>query len=184
MATHSKSPAADHLMTEAEYLALPETMTKTELFDGELVRQPSPGGEHQHSVGRLHLLLANWAATAMPRAEVWLSPLDVKFAPGRILQPDLLVFLEPLVRPVRMPIDRVPDLCIEVVSTRRVYDRVTKRLAYGEAGVRDYWTVVQALGFIERWTGSHLAMREECRDRLMTPLLPGFELDVMALLAE
>ena len=82
-----------------------------------------------------------------------------------------------------MPIERIPDLCIEVVSTRRVYDRVTKRLAYAKAGVAEYWTVVQDLGFVERWTGPHLAVREKLRERLVTPLLPGFVLDVHALLA-
>ena len=168
-------------MTEAEFLSLPETMTKTELFDGELVCEPSPGAEHQGSVGSLHVILAAWAAAQSPKWEVWLSPLDVRFAPGRILQPDLLVFEGPLVRPVKMPIERIPDLCIEIVSSRRVYDRVTKRLAYAEAGVTEYWTVVKDLGFVERWTAPRLATREEVRDRLTTPLLPGLEVDVQAL---
>jgi Uma2 family endonuclease len=120
----------------------------------------------------------------VPCCEVCLSPLDVRFAPGRILQPDLLLFKEPLARPVTMPIDRIPELCIEIVATQRVYDRVTKRLACAEAGVKEYWTVVQDLGFVERWTGQGLGAREELRDTLVTPLLPGFELDVKALLAE
>ena len=169
-------------MTEAEFFALPVTKTKTELFDGELICEPSPGFGHQDQVGRLYLLLATWAATHAPGCDVCLAPLDVRFARGRILQPDLLLFREPLARPVAMPIERIPDLCIEIVSTRRVYDRVTKRLAYAEAGVREYWTVVQDLGFVERWTGPRLAIREELRDRLVTSLLPGFELDVQALL--
>ena len=170
-------------MTEEEFFALPVTMTKTELFDGELVREPSPGFGHQDLVGRLFMALSAWAAGHVPPAQACLSPLDVRLAPGRILQPDLFVYLEPLARPVKMPIERMPDLCIEVVSTRRVYDRVTKRLAYAEAGVKEYWTVVHALGFVERWTGPGLSLREELRDRLTTPLLPGFESDVAALLA-
>jgi Uma2 family endonuclease len=184
MATSSESTITNRLMSEAEFLRLPETKTKTELLDGELVCEPSPGDGHQDRLGRLYLSLAAWAASQSPKCTVRLSPLDVRFAPGRILQPDLLVFREPLVRPVKMPIDRIPDLCIEIVSTRRVYDRVTKRLAYAEAGVPEYWTVVHDLGFVERWTGKGLATREELRDRLVTPLLPGFELDVNALLAD
>ena len=170
-------------MTEEAFLALPETMTKTELLDGELVREPSPGDTHQDLVGRFYLELCAWAGTRTPRPSVRLSPLDVRFSPGRILQPDLLVFIEPLVRPVRMPIERVPDLCVEVVSTRRLYDRVTKRLAYAEGGVGEYWTVLPRLGFVERWTGAGLSRREELRERLVTPLLPGFDLDVAALLS-
>lgn len=80
-----------------------------------------------------------------------------------------------------MPIERIPDLCFEIVSSRRVYDRVTKRLAYAEVGVTEYWTVVKDLGFVERWTAPRLTTREEVRDRLTTPLLPGLELDVQAL---
>ena len=171
-------------MTEAEFLALPETMTKTELFDGELVCEPSPGFGHQDLVGRLLFLMSSWAAGRVPPVQICLSPLDVRLAPGRILQPDLFLYLEPLARPVSMPITRVPDLCIEVVSRRRLYDRVTKRLAYAEAGVREYWTVVPALGFVERWTGPALATREECRVALTTTLLPDLTLDVAAILAD
>ena len=170
------------LMTEDEFLALPVTKTKTELLDGELLREPSPGFGHQHEVGCVFLALSTWAATQAPRPDVCVSPLDVRFAPGRILQPDALVFLQPLARPVRMPIDRIPDLCVEMVSTRRSYDRVTKRLAYGEAGVAEYWAVIPELGFLERFHGPGLRLREELRDHLTTPLLPGFELNVKTLL--
>ena len=150
------------LMTEDEFLALPVTMTKTELLDGELLREPSPGFGHQHEVGRVFLVLSTWADAQAPRPDVCVSPLDVRFAPSRILQPDVFVFLQPLARPVRMPIDRIPDLCVEMVSIEigsrgRSYDRVTKRLAYGEAGVAEYWALIPELGFLERFHGPGLA---------------------------
>ena len=36
---------------------------------------------------------------------------------------------------------------------------------------------------VERWTGPGLATREEYREVLVTPLLPGFALDVAKLFA-
>ena len=53
---------------------------------------------------------------------------------------------------------------------------------YAEAGVRELWTVVRKTQIVERWTGPGLATREECRESLATPLLPGCELEVAALL--
>jgi Uma2 family endonuclease len=171
------------LMTEEEFLLLPETKLKVELFDGEVVREDSPSADHQGIVGELFFALEEAARARTPPAQVWLSPLDVRFAAQRILQPDLLVYRTPLVRPIKMPLTTVPDLCIEVVSTNRLYDRVTKRLAYAQAGVAEYWTVMKSERMVERWTGQNLATREELRDRLTTPMLPSLSVDIVALLA-
>jgi Uma2 family endonuclease len=81
------------------------------------------------------------------------------------------------------PLDRVPELCVEVLSTDRTHDRVTKRLLYAASDVREYW-VVEPSGLIERWSGPGLAQAEEVREILTTPLLPGFSLDLAALFAE
>lgn len=172
------------LWTEAEFLSLPETTRKTELLDGEVISEPSAEFGHQARLKDLACLLDAWAAAQRPRPDVCVAPLDVRFAPGRILQPDIFVYLQPMSRPVRMPLTAIPDLCVEIVSRDRVYDRVTKRQVYGEAGVREYWTVVAQLGFVERWTGPALATRQEFRDALSTPLLPGFTLDVTRLMKE
>lgn len=172
------------MWSEEDFLALPETSRRVELLDGELVREPSATFGHQERVSQLVASLRRWAAGRSPRPDIGLSPLDVRLAPGRILQPDVFVHLAPLPRPVQMPIETVPDLCIEVVSRNRVYDRVTKREVYAGAGVREYWTVVAELGFVERWTGPRLREREEVRDRLVSALLPAFELDVVDLLRE
>lgn len=172
------------LWTEDDFLALPETTRKTELLDGELIREPSADFGHQARCRLLTRRLEDWAATRQPRPDVCQAALDVRFAPGRILQPDVFVYLEPMPRPVRMPLASIPDLCVEIVSTERVYDRVTKRQIYATAGVREYWTVLQDLGIVERWTGVSLATRDEIRGTLATPLLPGFTLEVAELLAD
>ena len=182
MSGSDKPHRPSDLVTEDEFLALPETLEKTELIDGVIVREPSPGFGHQSAMLSLAVGLRAWAATRTPQPDVCVSPLDVRFARGRILQPDAFVFLSPLERPVLMPIARIPDLCIEVISGRPVYDRTTKRLLYAEAGVRELWTVRQGGNpLLERWTGPHLEERHEAADAFSSPLLPGFTLDITSL---
>ena len=165
-------------MTEAEFLRLAVTLTKVELVDGLVVREPAPGGPHQDVVLKLALALGGWANARPGVAYVGLNPYDIRFAPGRILQPDMFVILGHVDVPTRGPLERIPDLCIEVVS-RRKYDRVTKRGIYAEAGVREYWTVEDRA--VHRWTGPGLEKCEVVTGMLTCPLLPGFELDVASL---
>ena len=174
--------ALQPLVSEAEYLQLPETTQTTELVDGELILAPNPSFWHQEVLGRLMTALRTWVATGTRQVTVAQAPLDVRFGPGRILQPDGMVFLTPLAPNVEMPIARVPELCIEVLSSNRAYDRLTKRYLYAEAGVTEYW-LVDPRGWVERRTGPGLSIESEVRDRLATPLLPDFELDVPELLA-
>jgi Uma2 family endonuclease len=110
------------------------------------------------------------------------SPLDVRFAPGRILQPDAFVIFGRVAPSHQGPIDRIPALCVEVLSDNRLYDRVTKRLLYAVAGVKELWVVDPERG-VERWTGKGLASNAMVSGRLQTPLLPGFALDVRRLVA-
>ncbi|HEY4184461.1 MAG TPA: Uma2 family endonuclease [Polyangia bacterium] len=109
--------------------------------------------------------------------------LDVRFAPDRILQPDAMVFLTRLLREQQGPIDRIPELCVAVLSSDRAYDRITKRLLYAAAGVQEYW-VVDPNAFVERWTGPGLAREELLRETLATERLPGFSLDLPLLFAD
>jgi Uma2 family endonuclease len=173
--------SARALVSEQEFLSMPESMRPAELIDGEVILAPSPSIWHQGVLMRLVFALQTWAATRSSPITIMQAPLDIRFAPGRILQPDAMVFLTTLSLDVAMPLERVPDLCIEVLSNNRVYDRVTKRLIYAEAGVAEYWLVDPA-GVIEKRTGQGLGRVQECEDRLTSELLPGFELDVAGLL--
>jgi Uma2 family endonuclease len=179
---HDMSAKPSTLVTEAEFLALPVTMTRCELLDGEVIVAPAPSTRHQVLVRRLVTVLEDWAQACQPSPFVGLAPTDVRFADGRILQPDVFVVLGPVNDTEPGPVTAIPDLCVEVLSRDRVYDRVTKRMVYGESGVRELWTIDPA-GLVERWTGEGLRTREEVETRLVTPLLPGFELDLTSLFA-
>lgn len=166
---------------EREFLSLPESTCPAELVDGEVILAPSPSFWHQEVLSRLVVALRAWAATSPNPVTIVQAPFDVRFASGRILQPDAMVFLAPLARDVASPLDRIPDLCIEVLSTNRAYDRVMKRFIYAEAGVAEYW-IVDPAGLVERCSGPGLVRAQELEDRLTSELLPGFELSVTALL--
>lgn len=165
------------LVSEAEFLALPESTDKIELLDGEVIVSPSPTFWHHEVLQRLVFSLRHWAMQVGARVTIGQAPLDVRFQQGRILQPDAFVILDVVGRDQVGPLSRVPEICIEVLSTDRVYDRVTRRMIYAQAGVQDYW-VVEPAGLIERFSGPNLAQVEELRGHLTTPLLGGYDLDL------
>ena len=165
------------LVSESDFLALPESMRPAELVDGEVVMPPSPSFWPQEMLGRVVAALRTWSATAPIPVTVAQAPLDVRFAAGRILQPDAMVFLTKLDRQAPSPLERIPEVCIEVLSSNRTYDRITKRFLYAEAGVQEYW-IVDPSGFVERRWGPALARSEDLTDWVRSPLLPGLEVDL------
>ena len=167
-------------VTEVEFLALPESMDHIELIDGQVILSPAPTVDHQETLIRVAIALRQWAGVQSEPHYVGLSPLDIRFAAERILQPDVFVLRGPRPRGHKGPLDIVPFLCVEVLSGNRVYDRVAKRFVYSAAAVEEYWTVDPG-GVFERWTGPGLQTREVVTERLTSPRLPGFELDVAAL---
>lgn len=176
------SIAARSRVSEAEFLSLPESLEHVELIDGEVIVAPSPAYWHQEILRRVVFSLGRWAE-GRPDLTIAQAPLDVRFAPGRILQPDAMIFLTKIERGQTGPIDRIPDICIEVLSSNSAYDRVTKRFVYAAAGVREYW-VVDPGGFVERWSGPDLSRCETIADRLASALLPAFDLDVAKLFSD
>lgn len=176
------STAARSRVSEAEFLSLPESLEHVELIDGEVIVAPSPAFWHQEILRRLVLALGRSSDTRTG-VTIAQAPLDVRFAPGRILQPDAMVFMSKLELRQAGPIDLVPEICVEVLSSNGAYDRVTKRFIYAAAGVSEYW-VVDPGGFIERWSSPGLSRTETLADRLTSPLLPGFDLDVARLFAD
>jgi Uma2 family endonuclease len=175
-------PAPAYVSEEA-FLALPETTDKVELVDGEVIVPPSPSFYHQEVVGRLGAELRQWAKEQAQPITIGQAPLDVRFAPGRILQPDLFVLFARVPFDHAGPLDVIPELCIEVISGRPSYDRFTKRVIYAEAGVQELWTIEPGM-FVERWTGEGLRQVEKLDTSLDSDLLPGFSVTIASLFAQ
>lgn len=169
--------AARALVSETEFNALPESNQRIELVDGEVIVAPSPGYRHQEVLTRIVMALRSWVEANRAAVSVVQAPLDIRFGPGRILQPDAMVFVQILPDDIETPLERVPELCIEVLSSNRAHDRVTKRYLYAEAGVQEYW-IVDPAGVVERRTGPDLSELELHEVRMTSPLLPGFALDL------
>lgn len=175
---HAYQPAT---VTEDEFLALPVTMDKVELLDGEVIMAPAPSGLHQEVLLAIAAGLRAWARSQASPVHVGIAPRDIRFAPNRILQPDAFVVLDRVDLRAKGPLDRVPEVVIEVHSpSDRVYDRVTKRMVYADAGVSEYW-LVHLAGFAERWSGPRLERHEPVLTEVTSPLLPGFSLDLRAI---
>jgi len=168
------------VVTLQDFLALPESMRKMEFIRGEVYMAPSPEVEHQDIVGRFYAALVGWTDGRRPQPFVGLAPLDVRLDGEVIVQPDVFVLLGGRPKGLRRPIGILPDLCVEVLSSDRAHDRVTKHMLYRDAGIREYWIVWQS-GWVERLHGPRLELVEEVRERLTSPLLPGFELDLAEL---
>ncbi|MBM3266943.1 MAG: Uma2 family endonuclease [Candidatus Sericytochromatia bacterium] len=179
-------------MTYEEFAALPREGMITMLLDGEYIVAPSPVRRHQIILGRLHLELGLWLRAA-GRGTLYLAPLDVVLskAAARVIQPDIFYLTDDA--PERWEngiLLGMPDLAIEILSKNmNRYDKGRKLEYYDEYGTRELWHVHQERPKVEvyrRDPAGRLGVAATLGggDRLETPLLPGFSLELALLYAE
>jgi len=139
--------------TYSEFARLPsEGSTRYEVIDGELVVTPAPTPRHQRIVVRLVSQLHVFT-TAQGLGEVFPAPLDVLFAEGDYLEPDIV-----FVRSDRSTlisdrgVEGPPDLVVEILSpSTAARDRGVKLERYRLYGVPEYWVVDPDQRSIEVW---------------------------------
>lgn len=146
-------PLPSHSWTRGDVLGLPDDGQRYELVDGELLVTPSPRGVHQRAVLALALVLGPWIQEHGVGA-LALSPADLDFGAGQLLQPDLFVgAIRNGQEPVEWEDFGVPILVIEVLSPATArYDRVVKRRWYQRAAVPVYWVIDLDARIVEVWT--------------------------------
>lgn len=121
-----------------------------ELADGEVLVTPSPHWSHQGVIGELFALLHAYVRHHS-LGRVFTAPLDVRLQPGLILQPDLLVVPEGVLRVKEDVVNRLL-LAVEAISPSSArYDRVVKRPLYQRNRVPEYWIVDGVSRTVERW---------------------------------
>lgn len=130
--THLTAPeggwTADHLA------AFPDDGLRYELVDGVLLVSAAPSEEHQIALGNVYFLLR---LTVPEHLRVHVAPFDVRFAPRRQLQPDLVVLPKD-----RTLTDRSPLLVVEVLSPSTcATDSTLKRQVFQDGGAPSYWLV-------------------------------------------
>jgi len=143
--------------TYSEFARLPsEGSTRHEIIDGELVVTPSPTGRHQRIVTDMVTLL-NVFVRSHGLGQVFTGPLDVLFAEGDYLEPDIL-----FVRSGRADlvtdrgIEGPPDLVVEVLSpSTAARDHGIKLERYRLYGVPTYWVIDPDERTVEVWDLAH-----------------------------
>jgi Uma2 family endonuclease len=136
-------------MTAVEYLALPETMQRSDLINGEIIMSPTPTVEHQ----RLVLRIARLLEQLVPDGEVFIAPLDVYLDDDNVVQPDVMwVAADSKCVIETKYLKGAPDLVVEVLSpgTKR-WDKKEKFHLYEKYGTREYWLTEPDEQFIEVW---------------------------------
>ena len=145
------SPASPWTWTYSEYARFPDDGNRYEVIDGEVLVTPAPSPNHQHMLTRLLFVLGSYVERL--GLGVVLPDVDVLFATGQFLRPDL----------VFVPADRrdgisdrgievPPGLIVEVQSpTSRTIDRVKKPARYGDFGVPEYWVLDPKDGTVWIW---------------------------------
>ncbi len=131
---------ATRLLTYDDLLETPDDGQRYEIIGGELHVSPSPTPKHQRVLRNLFLLVHNYSQQ-YDSGEVFFAPLDTRFGPHDIVEPDLLY-----IRKDRLPIiaekliEGAPDLVVEVLSpSSRQRDRALKLDLYAREGVPEYW---------------------------------------------
>lgn len=139
--------------TYAEFARLPsEGGTRHEVIAGELVVAPAAGVRHQRTVTDVAVLLSTFVR-AHDLGEVFVGPVDLLFAEGDYLEPDVVVVLHERLHLLSdRGIEGPPDLVIEVVSpSTAARDRGPKLERYRHYGVPEYWIVDGDARSIEVW---------------------------------
>jgi Uma2 family endonuclease len=127
--------------TVEDYLLLGESSTPCQLINGELNMSPAPSPLHQSIISNLNDIIKSIAKQI--GGKVYFSPIDLFINNKNVYQPDLLFLPKENLRYItQRGIEGPPDLIIEVISASNVFiDRNTKKKAYLEFGVKEYWIV-------------------------------------------
>ena len=176
--------------TYAEFARLPsDTGERHEVIAGELVVTPAPGTRHQRIVANLVALLEPFVR-ANELGWIFPGPIDVLFAEGDYLEPDL-VFVRRERRGILSDrgIEGAPDLVVEIASPSTAgRDRGLKRERYAHFGVPEYWVVDPDARQIERWRLALDPAKPEVAHELLVwqPILtaPALEVSVREIVAD
>ncbi len=140
-------------VTFEEYMALPETMERVELIDGQIVRETVsdiPAYTHQETLEKLYRTLNH-----LPHpTNLYLAPIGLRFDDGAISEPDLFWVSaendQSLLDEKGCYWHGAPDLVVEIISpSTGATDRGDKFDLYQKYGVREYWLVEPEAKFTE-----------------------------------
>ncbi len=140
----------DRYWTPADLEQFPERDgCKYECIDGELLVTPAPRFDHGLAIHRLALAISAALGSAM---RVFYGVLDFRPEPMAVVEPDLVVFRDPMSRRTKLDDMAGVSVFVEVLSPSTAKrDRGIKRLFYQRAGIAEYWIVDLDSRVVERW---------------------------------
>ncbi len=165
-------------LTYQDYVELPDDR-RYEIIDGELYEMTAPTFRHQDILFNLTLIFGPYTRNNR-LGKARFAPIDVIFAEGDIVQPDL-VFVSEARRHIIQDhgIVGAPDLVVEVLSpSTAAHDRNRKAHLYERHGVAEYWMVDMEAETIEvrRLRGGEYGDAEIYDSGFVsTSLIPGLE---------
>lgn len=177
-------------MTAQEFLEAPERERgwPLNLVDGEVVMN-DPTVLHGNAQKQVLLALEHWIRGGERRGAVFF-PLDVMLDERNVFKPDVAWYAEGRAPALRAPRPYpMPDLAVEVrsPSTWR-YDVGVKKSSYERHGLPELWLVDTAAEAVLAFRRSDsaastfdVALELSAGDRLASPLLPGFGVEVAEL---
>jgi Uma2 family endonuclease len=138
MATHPKQTG----WTYSEFARLPNDGKRYEVIGGELYVTPAPRPQHELISQRLNRALDNFV-NEHSLGWVFTAPIDVLFAEGEYVEPDLTFVRRERVGIISdRGIEAAPDLIVEILSdSTATMDRGAKLRQYTQFGVPLYWIV-------------------------------------------
>ncbi len=175
------------LLTAEQYYALPPTVRRTQLIDGEVVVD-QPNLRHQRIAGELYAQMWTWLRSHPGQGEATL-PVNVQLGDRNVFAPDV-VFVVEAARP-RRDATRIlgpPSLAVEVrsPSTWR-YDVGAKKSTYERHGLAELWLIDTDADadtvLVYRRSGPEapafdVALEVRAGEQLTTPLIPGLAIDL------
>ena len=168
--------------TYRDYVNTPEDK-RYELLDGELILSEAPSRNHQGSQVNIGSPLYVFVRSN-GLGVVYFAPRDVVLTDTDVVQPDLLfISNERLHIDTERGVHGAPDLVVEVLSPSTAErDRTFKRALYAKHGVKEYWLVDTAAKTIavllNTGDGFESVGTYGEGDKLVSPTLPGFRLNV------
>jgi Uma2 family endonuclease len=174
---------ATEALAYEDLLLARENGNRYELIEGELYLVASPSPLHQ----RVALRFATGFNAFLKdgdEGQAYVAPVDVRFADGSVVQPDVVVLLPDRLHIVEDTlIEGAPSLIVEVASrSSRSIDRGAKLRVYAANGVPEYWYVeaeTRSVMTHAEPTGNGYARVHRETERVRSETMPGvvFELD-------
>lgn len=167
-----------------DYERIPPDGKRHEILDGELYVTPAPTPLHQRLSKRLQRRLEDYFE-ARGIGEVFDAPIDLVLSKHDIVQPDLLVVMDPS-QVTHRAIEGVPLLVVEVLSpSTRALDRSVKMRRYAELGIRHYWILDPDAGRLDclrlEVNGYQPVAGATVPETLVHPEWPDLTIDLAAL---